>query len=64
MENKLTCKEILQLLKNCEVKSNDYYQFAFPEWIIEEYEEQFDFKDNEVYFQGGKVLVYPNKLEY
>lgn len=64
MENKLTCKKILQLLKNREVKSNDYYQFAFPEWIIEEYKEQFSFKDNEVYFQGGKVLVYPNKLEY
>ena len=63
MNNELIYEEISELIKKIRIEPNYEYEFAMPQWFVDEHREWFVFKDNDVYFHGGKVCVYPNELK-
>ena len=63
MNNELTYKEINKLIKKIRTEPNSEYKFTMPEWFVNEHKDWFVFKDNDVYFHGGKVFIYPNEFK-
>ena len=63
MDNKLTYEKINKLIKKIRTEPNYEYEFAMPQWFVDERRDWFVFKDNDVYFHGGKVFVYPNEIK-
>lgn len=63
MNNESTYENLLQLIKEIRTEPNSEYKFAMPEWFVDEHRDWFVFKNDEVYFHGGKVFVYPNEFK-
>ena len=63
MDNELTYENLLQLIKEIRTNPNSEYKLTMPEWFVDEHKDWFVFKNNNVYFHGGKVFVYPNEFK-
>lgn len=45
-----------------QVPQTSSYCFCFPQWFINEYENYFTFKNNEIYYRDIRVYAYPNEF--